>query len=700
MSIRRIWIISVANRSVLYTRAFPIIEQNARSKGFSPCLSFSSSSDEEDFVSSLFSTLGLENPFVRRNSLTTDSLGFYSIESNEKFKSEYDCSTENQLPVVSVTFKAVDLWPVIVIESNGILFCALPLIQSDSKELLDHISVSTSFCALQNFVTNFNKDNKLPSLEEYVNGMMPFGTFLGHSLGSYVEPPITRKGEDFVISVKEVPVTNGAVSKTSPSPSEIEPVEEEPNNGTQMTGHLSMLHSQWWNFGRKQWQDKFCILDGDKLFVTINQQHEKESSKRKKALVLDLNAFDICEPHLHRDNCFVICSTIASGQYEKRHVFVADSEEVMNKWLANIQTAIKDARKNRKKAKVLKEDSVTSKDTLAQLNQVQLSAVDEAEVLPPTTKDRAKGPKGRRPPNRKPSMPISEDGEKSMSLSTTLIDEIESNLRQQSDESTSSKRVSQSMSNLCAMESSKLLEVLRTANGDSEPIKSADSEDRNSDSVTHRLSGLPDGHPGDESLVNGKGQRSSRSSVNRRSSTLSSKQLTNLTLELNQVIKMPNNQVSRLAHENRQNYKHVSHYEVADKENMSKASADSLNIGDLRANISHISAELTEVRRDISSLQDILSEHNCDHIQSQLQLNLVKVEECHKKFAEVIAEAEEARDQFQELALRCQLILHSLHEKGEKGEVNEREMNNEEEPSKREVETIELREENGIESTF
>lgn len=164
MSIRRFWLISVANRSIVYSKSFPIVEVKATQMGMPFLPTFRGPKDEGDFVASLFAVLGIDTLFQdelhRTSSFSADEPFLDDSDFNDrKYLTDYNCSLRNQLPVVEMKFKEAKLWPVVVIEQNGILFCALPLVDGTSKELIDHISVSIAFAAIQAIIKHFTREN-------------------------------------------------------------------------------------------------------------------------------------------------------------------------------------------------------------------------------------------------------------------------------------------------------------------------------------------------------------------------------------------------------------------------------------------------------------------------------------------------------------------------------------------------------------
>lgn len=172
MSVRRIWLISVAERSVIYLKTFPIVDIQARKLGLPVVPTFRGYREENEFVHSLFKGLGIDNFLTlkqlqasrsarssRSGSISSNCSSVDDFYFNENRASDFDCSVSNQLPVVAMTFKDMRIWPVLVVEHGGILFCGLPLIKGESTELIDHISISTAFAALQAIIKQYTREN-------------------------------------------------------------------------------------------------------------------------------------------------------------------------------------------------------------------------------------------------------------------------------------------------------------------------------------------------------------------------------------------------------------------------------------------------------------------------------------------------------------------------------------------------------------
>lgn len=171
MSLRKLWLISIADRSVIYLKSFPIVEIQARHLGLPFLPAFRGHREEVEFIHSLFKGLGIDSFAAllqthnrssrssRSSSLSSDTLSLDGVDFNESPDLDFDCSLSNQLPVVEMTFKDMKIWPVIVVEHGGILFCGLPLTEGPSRELIDHMSISMAFAALQAIIKQFTREN-------------------------------------------------------------------------------------------------------------------------------------------------------------------------------------------------------------------------------------------------------------------------------------------------------------------------------------------------------------------------------------------------------------------------------------------------------------------------------------------------------------------------------------------------------------
>jgi hypothetical protein len=354
----------------------------------------------------------------------------------------------------------------------------------------------------------------------------------------------------------------------------------------------------------------------------------------------------------------------------------------MNKWIGSIQTAIKDARLSRKgssgpsKTKKVKKSKDGAKGSKSEDDELRLSPIPEAPPLQSATKLRPKGPAGRRPPqNRK-------TGQMATSMtplagSTSLLDSIQQEM--DIDKRDSNSRMSFSMSNLSTLPTPQVVSVGQTTmekNFSVEAITVNEQVIHESEETRRRSNELRD--VGVNRIIQSNGTEK-RDKENKpvampRHTVLQSVQMSlvnELQNELQKQYQYPNNRVSRMIHERRnssaQDYVGLRN-EIAGRQAINgksvsrRESGDRVShLGDLKASISQVANELKDVKNDIGNLQEILSEkHKCDTLQEQLEAGLRKVQECQERFAEVMTEAEQARDKFKLLAQQCQVILKSL----------------------------------------
>lgn len=158
MSIRVIWILSLPKRSVLYVKTFPLVEGRARKLSLHPVPSIQSGEDEGNLVDSILHSLGL-------------SVSSASIQRREIVR--------NQVPAIELSFKSSTLWPVLVSEQGGLLFCCLPLINNtESKELIDNLEISLAFAFLQKLMSFCTHESQFLNLEYFFTSTAPLGRFV------------------------------------------------------------------------------------------------------------------------------------------------------------------------------------------------------------------------------------------------------------------------------------------------------------------------------------------------------------------------------------------------------------------------------------------------------------------------------------------------------------------------------------------
>lgn len=190
MSIRCLWVISVSNKHLLVNRTFLAIESRAKSLGSPPLPILTSADDESLLVQAVLSALLVNTQQPQTNE--TSFLNDIPIENHER----------STLPALEITFKGFKLWPIIICEQSGLLYCALPLIEhTNVKSLVDHLPVSVAYAFLQQAVS-FLSENPLTDLDDFLASVVPLGRYIG-----LLPKPISsdRKQNDSVImlSVQE-----------------------------------------------------------------------------------------------------------------------------------------------------------------------------------------------------------------------------------------------------------------------------------------------------------------------------------------------------------------------------------------------------------------------------------------------------------------------------------------------------------------
>lgn len=193
MSLRAIWIVSLCQDfgKVYYSRIFQTVEKRAQ-KLYKDLFVKSPKCDE--FGKSLLIKLGLNSP-------------------KEFIEWRDSACSQIQLPVLSLKTSEGDLWPILVIEQHGYLFCCLPLIEekfeNDKKISLFQIqSLSVGFSVLLGIISLLGSvipseiSNKFIELDNYLSLSMPFGET------SDIEPSTVR-------SILQLPESDLGTVKTA-----------------------------------------------------------------------------------------------------------------------------------------------------------------------------------------------------------------------------------------------------------------------------------------------------------------------------------------------------------------------------------------------------------------------------------------------------------------------------------------------------
>lgn len=186
MSIRCFWLISTTNKCILYNRTFAAIESKAKSIGLPSLPTIYSSDDANQLVDSILTTLSVN---VQRDNTIGETLNEIKIESLERLT----------IPALKITFKDTIIWPLVVCEQLGLLYCSLPLIELPNEtSLVDHLSVSVSFAFLQQIML-FNSNNRsLQDLDDLLASIVPLGRYIGLLQVPQVNG---KKQEESIISI-------------------------------------------------------------------------------------------------------------------------------------------------------------------------------------------------------------------------------------------------------------------------------------------------------------------------------------------------------------------------------------------------------------------------------------------------------------------------------------------------------------------
>ncbi|KAG1671723.1 hypothetical protein GQR58_016306 [Nymphon striatum] len=155
-------------------------------------------------------------------------------------------------------------------------------------------------------------------------------------------------------------------------------------------------------FKAGSWQRKFCVLNDIKLYIYEN---EESNGQEKRCSLINLRYYDSCYVDESKDkkdaeNAFIIQQSEKLGFFDVKHIFCTESKEERNEWISKIKGVISEISKSSKNQR-----NERSKDSGKRRSITFDKLIPQADKLKPVTKDRAKGPKGRRLPNRKSEYP-------------------------------------------------------------------------------------------------------------------------------------------------------------------------------------------------------------------------------------------------------------------------------------------------------
>lgn len=123
MTLRKLWIVSINLKNVIYSRNFSLVEKRAMKLGLTKI----PEGNQNEIVESLLTSLAI-------------------VQNKSQ---QFDCKSPNAVPLIEIQFQSVKLWPIVVIEQNGILFCGLTLIDDQSSQPIHCPSISLTLAALQ-----------------------------------------------------------------------------------------------------------------------------------------------------------------------------------------------------------------------------------------------------------------------------------------------------------------------------------------------------------------------------------------------------------------------------------------------------------------------------------------------------------------------------------------------------------------------
>lgn len=183
MCLIKFWIINIPTKTVIHEREFPINLAKSKKLNFNGDLNHFKLRDKVNFVNAVFTALAFEggssslDRSTRSSSTMLDSDTLDSSPQAEQLE-YYDFATSNKLPVIELNLdENFSIWPLIIIEQNKNLFCGLPLVYNDSKELIDHLSISIGFSILRSIINFYSKENR-SNLELFISNYLPFGQLI------------------------------------------------------------------------------------------------------------------------------------------------------------------------------------------------------------------------------------------------------------------------------------------------------------------------------------------------------------------------------------------------------------------------------------------------------------------------------------------------------------------------------------------
>lgn len=102
--------------------------------------------------------------------------------------------------------QSYSIWQLIIIEQNKNLFCGLPLVYNESKQLIDHLNISIGFSTLKS-INCYLKEPR-SNLKLFISDYLPFGQLISYlvdlSKNSLLSLSGKQKKQDPIIFVKVI----------------------------------------------------------------------------------------------------------------------------------------------------------------------------------------------------------------------------------------------------------------------------------------------------------------------------------------------------------------------------------------------------------------------------------------------------------------------------------------------------------------
>ncbi|XP_071162634.1 AP-5 complex subunit mu-1-like [Mytilus edulis] len=183
MSLRKILIFSTnskdCERQLLFSRAFPVAEKKAKQTQDENYVSLPS---DQELVNGLLFELG------------------HLVDGVEMFNPRRDsCVRVEEKPVVEVSTSTGIIWPLVVVEQKGLVYCCLPVVEAKERPPLLQISgVTLGFtllCGLADYLRQ-NSENEIyqmkTDLYSILNIAVPFGKVMDVNIDAAL-PKLTCK---------------------------------------------------------------------------------------------------------------------------------------------------------------------------------------------------------------------------------------------------------------------------------------------------------------------------------------------------------------------------------------------------------------------------------------------------------------------------------------------------------------------------